>query len=412
MRENRQLTKAKSAKNAATNTFTHNVLNQMVGRGVPTAPQAFAISHDLDGNMTSDGIFTYSYDAANRLSTVTSNNIVLVANQYDYKGRRIRKTTPTTETTFIYDGWNLIHETVATITGATTNTTEIQYFWGTDLSESLQGAGGVGGLLATSVDGFFYFPAYDNNGNVTKYIDESGNVVAAYEYDDFGRIISQTGSMADIFHHRFSTKYYDPEIDLYYYGYRFYAPALMRWLNRDPLEESGGLNLYVFCGNIPVSRIDVLGLLTFKETVVTLYDLVAGVKPNSILAYTDASAVVRVMCECKSRRWGLKNVEIDFMTTIHHPRGGYGDKVGASLFAHKSEAEHVSDIKAGVRYRIVPEVTVQETILKIALYDSEPSCVSANKKTISDKVLKMLTKISQESVEKHDKSGKHVWRGL
>ena len=36
----------------------------------------------------------------------------------------------------------------------------------------------------------FYFPAYDNNGNVTKYIDGSGDVVAAYEYDAFGRLIS------------------------------------------------------------------------------------------------------------------------------------------------------------------------------------------------------------------------------
>ena len=40
---------------------------------------------------------------------------------------------------------------------------------------------GVGGLLAVSSNGNFYFPSYDNNGNVTKYIDESGNVVAAYD---------------------------------------------------------------------------------------------------------------------------------------------------------------------------------------------------------------------------------------
>ena len=86
-------------------------------------------------------------------------------------------------------------------------------------------------------------------GNVTRYIDESGNVVAAYEYDAFGRRISQSGPMADIFRIRFSSKYYDPETGLYYYGYRFYAPALMRWLNRDPIEEDGGLNLYGFCGN-------------------------------------------------------------------------------------------------------------------------------------------------------------------
>ena len=245
--------------NAATDTFTHNALNQMVGRGVPTAPQTFAISHDLDGNLTNDGTFTYSYDSENRLASVSSNGVVLVANEYDYRGRRIRKTTPTTETTFVYDGWNLIHETAATITGATTNTTEIQYFWGIDLSDTFQGAGGVGGLLAVSIDGSFYFPAYDNIGNVTKYIDESGNVVAAYEYDDFGRLISSSGPMADIFRIRFSSKYFDSETGLYYYGYRFYAPALMRWLNRDPIEELGCLNIYEFAENNSICKFDKLG---------------------------------------------------------------------------------------------------------------------------------------------------------
>ena len=79
--------------------------------------------------------------------------------------------------------------------------------------------------------------AYDNNGNITKYIDEGGNVVASYEYDDFGRTISQSGTMAEDFRIRFSTKYYDAEAGLYYYGYRFYSPALMRWLNSGPIEE-------------------------------------------------------------------------------------------------------------------------------------------------------------------------------
>ena len=197
------------AANALTNSYTHNALNQLVGRDVPIAPQTVMFAHDLDGNLTSDGFFSYSYDAANRLASVSSNGVVLVANEYDYRGRRIKKTTPTTETTFVYDGWNLIHETVITTIGTTTNTTDIQYFWGTDLSESLQGAGGVGGLLAVSIDGSFYFPAYDNIGNVTKYIDENGNVVAAYEYDDFGKAIAQSGPMADIFRIRFSTKYFD-----------------------------------------------------------------------------------------------------------------------------------------------------------------------------------------------------------
>ena len=101
----------------------------------------------------------------------------------------------------------------------------------------------------------------DSNGNITKYIDENGNVVAAYEYDDFGRLLSATGQMADSFRIRFSTKYYDPETGLYYYGYRFYSPQLMRWLNRDPIEEEGGLNLYGFCLSNPISFYDDLGNL-------------------------------------------------------------------------------------------------------------------------------------------------------
>ena len=173
--------------------------------------------------------------------------------------------------TFVYDDWNLIHETIYSIDGSTTNAAEVQYFWELDLSDSLQGAGGVGGLLAVSRNGQFYFPTYDNNGNVTKYIDESGNIVAAYEYDDFGRTISQAGPLANFFRHRFSTKYCDAETGLYYYGYRFYHPILMRWLNRDPLEEEGSLTLTSFVDNNDIGGIDPLGdmvvvILAGRET--------------------------------------------------------------------------------------------------------------------------------------------------
>ena len=46
----------------------------------------------------------------------------------------------------------------------------------------------------------------------------------------------------------------------YYYGYRFYDPVNQRWLNRDPIEESGGANIYAFVGNSPTEQIDALGL--------------------------------------------------------------------------------------------------------------------------------------------------------
>jgi RHS repeat-associated protein len=59
---------------------------------------------------------------------------------------------------------------------------------------------------------------------------------------------------------RLSTKYHDDETGLVYYCYRYYSPELGRWLNRDPLEERGGLNLYVFVNNDPVGGYDLLGL--------------------------------------------------------------------------------------------------------------------------------------------------------
>ena len=121
------------------------------------------------------------------------------------------------------------------------------------------GAGGVGGLVAVSVDGDYYFPGYDNNGNVIGYWNEDGEIVAEYAYDAFGNTIYEDGDMADFFPHRFSTKYYDADSDLYYYGYRHYSPSLGRWISRDPIEEEGGNNLFVFCENNSIVQIDAFG---------------------------------------------------------------------------------------------------------------------------------------------------------
>ncbi len=172
------------------------------------------------------------------------------------QGRRVRNVTPSATYTH-YDCCLLFRETLVTrrpslITG---------YFWGRDLPGSFKGAGGVGGLLYLTVSNSnsqlqLYVPFYDNNGNITRYCDAQGNVVAEYTYDAFGNTIAQSGPMADNFAFHFSTKYYDKEIGLYYYGFRYYHPPLMRWINRDPIEEDGGLNLYGFCGNNPVISCD------------------------------------------------------------------------------------------------------------------------------------------------------------
>jgi RHS repeat-associated protein len=72
------------------------------------------------------------------------------------------------------------------------------------------------------------------------------------------------GTYAERNRYRFSTKYLDDEVETvegtYYYGYRHYLTALGRWDSRDPIKESGGINLYNFLLNGPTGTIDVLGL--------------------------------------------------------------------------------------------------------------------------------------------------------
>ena len=249
-----------STVNSVETTYTANNLNQYSEISVPSVPSVENLSYDLDGNLLTNGVFSYTWDAENRLVAAYSNSVCVISNAYDHANRRVLKVSHGgTETRrFVYDGWNLIQETISTASGVTTNL----YVWGKDLSGTLQGAGGIGGLLAVKQGNAWYFPFYDNNGNITAYVNEQGAVVAEYAYDAFGDTIAQSGTMADAFALRFSTKYYDSETGLYYYGYRFYSPELHRWMNRDPIEEEGGLNLYGFCGNDGVNGWDILGLTT------------------------------------------------------------------------------------------------------------------------------------------------------
>src|SRR5262252_10346870 len=69
-----------------------------------------------------------------------------------------------------------------------------------------------------------------------------------YRYDPFGNTISQSGGLADANVYRFSSKEFHAASGMYCYGGRFYDPGLQRWVNRDPIAEAGGLNLYRFVG--------------------------------------------------------------------------------------------------------------------------------------------------------------------
>ncbi|RJP75702.1 MAG: RHS repeat-associated core domain-containing protein, partial [Desulfobacteraceae bacterium] len=218
----------------------------------------------------------YTWNAENRLSSVAPSSPASgdrkIEYSYDYLGRRIQKVisfwdgsqwVESTEKLFVYDGWNLIEE----INLSGTTETSRYYVWGLDLSNSLQGAGGVGGLLAV-VDGTdTYQYCYDGNGNVGQIVNAADGAIAAhYEYDPFGKFNYSSGSYADENAFKFSTKYHDTDTRLIYFGYRCYDPELGRWINRDPSGESGGVNLYVIVQNDVVNQSDYLGLRNLTTT--------------------------------------------------------------------------------------------------------------------------------------------------
>jgi RHS repeat-associated protein len=248
-------------------------------------PETFG--YDADGDMTNSGRWTITWDAENRATSFTSVSSVPTAAKkkvdcaYDYQGRRIQKIVSTNNGSiyvaqstnrFVYDGWNL----VGILDGG--NNLLYSFQWGSDLSGSLQGAGGVGGLLSMTVyagtNAGTYFYAYDGNGNVAALMNAANGALAAqYEYDPFLGITRASGAQAFVNPFLGSTKFFDAETGLYYYGYRYYDPSTGRWPSRDPLGELGFQilagnrnrrdgNLYCFVRNNPLTKFDLLGLTT------------------------------------------------------------------------------------------------------------------------------------------------------
>ena len=197
------------------------------------------------------------------LIRVTVTNAVKVEYAYDGFGRRrIRQEyrwsaggwTNTSETRYVYDGMAVLQERDGN------NHPLVTYTRGLDLSGTSQGAGGIGGLLARSDTNGHAFYHADGNGNITMLINAEGTKLAQYLYDSFGNPLGMWGTLAAANTYRFSSKEIDRSTGLYYFGYRYYEPNFQRWLNPDPIGERGGINLYGYVGNDPISRIDPLGL--------------------------------------------------------------------------------------------------------------------------------------------------------
>jgi RHS repeat-associated protein len=279
---------------------------------VPNTPEIF--TYHADGNLLSDGRWNYTWDAENRLVKVESRSDTpqgswrRVEWQYDALGRRIRQTT---WSWLVQSNLWAVTEDVRMVSDPllfgrhllelnATNVLARSYVRGLDLSGTLEGAGGVGGLLwvtlhtASGPAAGTQFAAYDGNGNIVALSAASdGSATARYEYGPFGEPIRITGPAAALKPFRFSTKRTDPTTDLVLYEYRVYNPSAGRWLCRDPLGEEDGAARYVFVAQEPVNHWDYPGLRISKREATP--PIVEGsVVWNSVEAEPRSSATVPV----------------------------------------------------------------------------------------------------------------------
>lgn len=255
-----------TATSSVVTTSTPNALNQLTSlttaaTGLPT--QTYNLSYDTAGNLTQsvlpNGTYktTYSYDDEDRLARIerrgnTGQLLTVSEFGYDYASRRAF----TREYDFANGGWanpqitRRVFDDLDVVQERNANN---------EVTAQLVRDGNIGGILSRTTSAGAAFYGYDGNGNVTLLTDTMGKDIGHYRYDAFGNTLEAVGPRAGENPYRFSTKELHGPSGLYDYGLRFYSPSMGRWLNRDPLQEEGGINLYAAMGNDPVNSVDLYG---------------------------------------------------------------------------------------------------------------------------------------------------------
>ena len=265
--------------------YQANSLNQYtsISNAASTA-EAFVPQFDLDGNQTlvrtTTGDWSVTYNGENRpvCWTCGATNIVM---SFDRMGRRVEylETTSTEESVisdgetnlvvtvttnahhrFVYDGYLCIQR----LNAAANNAVDLAFGW--DPTEPVATRPLWVQRPAGSYN-FFYF--HDGNKNVSELVSYQAarGVPAHYEYAPFGAVTAATTNtaftafnVAETNPFRFSSEYADDALGLVYYNYRHYEPMMGRWMQRDPVGEDKGVNIFGFIRNNGILGVDVRGL--------------------------------------------------------------------------------------------------------------------------------------------------------
>jgi RHS repeat-associated protein len=222
---------ARSGLPLAVTTASHNAANQQTAFG----SQSF--TYDLNGNLTSDGTNTYTWNARDQLASMTDPGLT-ASFQYDASGKRTSKTVKGATTTYLYDGADLVQEQTGGVPSA-----NILVGW---LDEVFTRTDGTG----------TWSPLVDGVGSILALTD-AGAVRTEYTYEPFGKTTVGGAASSN------SSQYTGRENDgtgLYFNRGRYYSPTLQRFISEDPIGLAGGTNLYGYAGNNPISFSDPFGL--------------------------------------------------------------------------------------------------------------------------------------------------------
>jgi RHS repeat-associated protein len=257
-------------------TYTYDALNRLASVSSPGFNAAYA--YDAAGNRTQAGNITYTYDAGGRLVSASDGTTYT----YDANGNLKTRTKNGQTTTFTWDGQSRLVRidypggTFSQYTyddsGRRTSKrlpdgSMIYYVYAGDLlMQELDGSGAV--VASYTYDGLdrpvslwrggeAYYYLLDHLGSVLGLADASGSVVATYRYDPWGNLINNTGSVENPL--RFTGREYDAESGLYFYRARYYDPQAGRFISRDPIGLLGGINTYSYVKNDPLANLDPFG---------------------------------------------------------------------------------------------------------------------------------------------------------